>query len=96
MAPEIILSGNMGRPMDIWAVGCVVIEMATGKLPWAEYNNPYTIMYKLGLCQHPSVPATALSKEGHRFLDRCFTIDVDQRPSAIDLSNDPFVKVSDD
>jgi len=32
MAPEIILKKKMGKPMDIWAVGCVLIEMVTGKV----------------------------------------------------------------
>jgi serine/threonine protein kinase len=28
-----------GRKADIWSVGCVVIEMATGGVPWSEFSN---------------------------------------------------------
>ena len=31
MAPEVILKQNMGQAMDVWAIGCVVVEMITSK-----------------------------------------------------------------
>lgn len=36
MAPEIFQSSEgHGRAADVWSVGCVVIEMATGKVRWS-------------------------------------------------------------
>ena len=32
VSPEVVLKQDMGLPMDIWIVGCVVVEMATGKV----------------------------------------------------------------
>ena len=70
----------MGRPLDIWSVGCVVVEMATGKLPWPEYDNQYQIMFQIGMGRAPSVPPSAhLPDEGHDFLAHCFRA----RPEAL-------------
>lgn len=32
MSPEVVLQQDMGRPMDIWSIGCVVVEMYTSKV----------------------------------------------------------------
>ena len=34
MAPEVVLKQDMGRPMDIWGVACVVVEMITCKVSY--------------------------------------------------------------
>lgn len=39
MAPEIIKQDGHGRQADIWSVACTVIEMATGKPPWSQFQS---------------------------------------------------------
>ena len=43
MSPEIIRNSQRGRSgaMDIWAMGCVVLECATGKKPWSNLDNEW-------------------------------------------------------
>ena len=36
-----------GRAADIWSLSCVVIEMATGRRPWAQLESNYQIMFKV-------------------------------------------------
>lgn len=50
MAPEIFMkneSSGHGRAADIWSVGCCVVEMSSGRRPWAEYDSNYQIMFKV-------------------------------------------------
>lgn len=37
-----------GRAADIWSVGCCVIEMASGKRPWHNFDSNFQIMFKVG------------------------------------------------
>ena len=43
MSPEIIKNDKRGRhgAMDIWSMGCVVLEFATGKKPWSNLDNEW-------------------------------------------------------
>ena len=43
MSPEIIKNDRRGRQgaMDIWSMGCVVLECATGKKPWSNLDNEW-------------------------------------------------------
>lgn len=95
MAPEVFtknMSEGHGRAADIWSVGCVIIEMSTGKRPWHELESNYQIMFKVGMGESPPIPYR-LSKEGQEFLSCCFEHDPRARATAHDLLNEPFLKV---
>ena len=34
MSPEVASKGNITTAVDIWSIGCIIIEMATRNPPW--------------------------------------------------------------
>ncbi|XP_067008813.2 mitogen-activated protein kinase kinase kinase 4 isoform X2 [Anabrus simplex] len=98
MAPEVFMKTNTeghGRSADIWSVGCVVVEMASGKRPWAEFDSNYQIMFKVGMGETPKAP-DSLCEDGHHFLSLCLKHDPRLRASAQDLLLHTFVKMDSD
>jgi len=45
MAPESVKKNEYTRFSDIWSLGCLVLEMATGEPPWSSYKNPMAVLY---------------------------------------------------
>lgn len=88
MSPEVIKGENPGRAgsVDIWSLGCVVLEMATGRRPWANLDNEWAIMYNIAQGNPPQLPtAEQLSSQGIDFLKKCFVRDPKRRWSAVEL-----------
>jgi len=94
MAPEVIRSQGQGysAKVDIWSLGCVVLEMFAGKRPWSK-EEAVGAIYKLGsLNQAPPIPDD-VPPVAIGFMSNCFTIDPSERPTAeILLRQDPFCK----
>eukprot|EP01083_Nonionella_stella_P149116 473168_1 len=81
VAPEVI-KGSYSSRADIWSLGCVTLEMATAKSPWAECNfaNPFRALFHISRSEsRPELPDT-LSKPGLEFLEECFRRDPEKRP----------------
>ncbi|CAA7267217.1 unnamed protein product [Cyclocybe aegerita] len=95
MSPEVIKNDKRGQhgAMDIWSLGCVVLEFATGKKPWSNLDNDWAIMFHIGVAtQHPPLPEPdQLSNLGIDFIKQCLTIDPARRPSAIELTQHPWM-----
>jgi mitogen-activated protein kinase kinase kinase len=88
MSPEVIKGENPGRAgaVDIWSLGCVILEMATGRRPWSNLDNEWAIMYNIAQGNPPQLPNTdQLSPQGIDFLSKCFSRDPRRRASAVEL-----------
>ncbi|KAL4886556.1 hypothetical protein BJY04DRAFT_74933 [Aspergillus karnatakaensis] len=91
MSPEVIRGDtsklvNRQGAVDIWSLGCVILEMATGRRPWSTLDNEWAIMYNIAQGNQPVLPSSdQLSELGIDFLRRCFECDPLKRPSAAEL-----------
>ncbi|CAA0834360.1 Mitogen-activated protein kinase kinase kinase YODA [Striga hermonthica] len=92
MAPEVIRNSNgSSLPVDIWSLGCTVLEMATSKPPWSQYEG-VAAMFKIGNSKElPTIPEY-LSNEGKDFVKLCLQRNPQHRPTATQLLEHSFVK----
>ena len=50
MSPEVAREeAGQGTAIDIWSLGCTILEMASGRPPWKEIEGgPYAVMFAIG------------------------------------------------
>ncbi|KAL0710219.1 hypothetical protein Bca4012_017197 [Brassica carinata] len=91
MSPEVARGEEQSFPADVWALGCMVIEMATGSSPWPELNDVVAAIYKIGFTgESPEVPE-CLSEKGKDFLRKCLIRDPKERWVVEELLQHPFL-----
>ncbi|XP_020253089.1 mitogen-activated protein kinase kinase kinase 3-like [Asparagus officinalis] len=92
MAPEVVMNGNgYNLSVDIWSLGCTVIEMATSKPPWSQFPVVPAI-FKIGNSKDiPDIP-DHLSSDAKSFVKLCLQRDPAARPTAAQLMEHPFVR----
>jgi serine/threonine protein kinase len=89
MAPEVVELKNVTVASDIWSVGCVVIELLTGRPPYFDLQ-PLSAMYNIVQDPHPPLPG-GISDRLEDFLLQCFSKDPMQRPSAEELTKHSWI-----
>ena len=86
---------------DIWALGCVVTEMITGKLLWREESeeeeeeeeSDMKDLLRRIACGYelPELFLSKISEQGRDFCKRCLDRDINERWSALMLLRHPFL-----
>ncbi|KZP29896.1 Pkinase-domain-containing protein [Athelia psychrophila] len=94
MAPEVIDPPKKGynKKIDIWSLGCVVLEMWAGKRPWGG-DEAMAVIWKLHKSKlPPPVPDdVTLTPLAHTFRNCCFAINPDERLTASKLRQHPYL-----
>ena len=87
MCPELILGRCLDlRACDVWAVGCTLLELATGTTPWSgtELHDAVPLMRHIALCGHPPPVPARLPSGLADMVQLCFAPE-EARPTARQL-----------
>ncbi|KAF9947129.1 hypothetical protein BGZ70_002861, partial [Mortierella alpina] len=90
MAPEVIELKGASPASDIWSLGCTIVEMLTGRPPYADLLA-MTTLFRIVEDERPPLPSN-LSVDLLDFLCQCFQKDPTRRPSAGTLGRHVWIK----
>ncbi|CAA7062599.1 unnamed protein product [Microthlaspi erraticum] len=88
MSPESVSHGETEKGLDLWSLGCVVLEMYTGKRPWWHKNYD---LEDLENCYEPLIPSD-LPSDAKLFIMTCFALETEDRKDASTLLRSSFLR----
>lgn len=96
MAPERIDHQGTGVSnydirSDVWSLGISLIEMATGKFPYATWRSPFEQLKQVVTEDSPSLPPGIFSKPFEELTTTCLQKDVNRRPNYEQLLANEFI-----
>jgi len=90
MAPELLRTEKHGRKIDVWSLGCTIIEMATASHPWPDVRSFPELLLAVKSQKCPPIPEE-LSDKAKDFIRSCCQYDKKARPKVKDLLKHPFL-----
>jgi len=94
MPPEAVRHGDQTIRSDMWSFACMALELITGKPPWPNSDNPWSIMLGLGEGRKPSLnPLRNLGVDERliAILELCLEADEQQRPTSQAIIHSDYV-----
>jgi len=96
MAPERINppTGNQAYDIrsDVWSFGISIIELATGRFPYATWKTPFDQLKQVVNEAPPKLPPDVFSQEFHDFTEQCLQKECKGRPNYEQLLKHPFLQ----
>ncbi|KAF5481791.1 hypothetical protein F2P56_002415 [Juglans regia] len=102
MSPERIIGGRYSYKSDIWSLGLVLLECATGQFPYSPpeqgegWVNFYELMEAIVEKSPPSAPSDQFSPQFCSFISACVQKEQEARLSAHQLMTHPFIAMYED
>ncbi|CAK9319446.1 unnamed protein product [Citrullus colocynthis] len=91
MSPESIIFSEVNSALDIWSLGCILVEMVSGKPVWDDCKSRDQLMTRLlDDMDIPTIP-DELFEQGKDFISKCFVRDYKQRWTADMLLQHPYL-----
>ena len=92
MAPEVIKQTGHSFPADVWSVGCVLVEMLTGKPPWSHFTSQISALFHIASSKAPPPLPPGISPSAVDFLLLTFKRNPRERPAAAYLLGHALVR----
>ncbi|GMF04383.1 unnamed protein product [[Candida] boidinii] len=89
MAPEVVKQIAYTDRADIWSLGCLIVEMFTGKHPYPGFSQMQAI-FRIGTLIVPEIPSWA-TIQAKDFLTLALEPDYKSRTDAAGLLTHPFI-----
>jgi serine/threonine protein kinase len=81
-----------GPAIDVWSIGCTVVEMLTGNPPFADIKESVAVLFHIANLTDAPLPLPGLSDEARAFVHACLQPNPARRPSALTLLDHPFLQ----
>jgi len=90
VAPEFLMTMHVGASLDVWALGCLLLELITGKFMW-DFPGSFAVM----VLQEPTTTEKFLKKHSAslkapkltKIVKKLLIPTVSERPQAHEISN---------
>ena len=91
MSPERITGKKYSYPSDIWSVGLVIYELATGTQPYGGGNDFLSQITKIVEDPEPKLDENIFSKELCDFIEKTIKKEEEKRANIDELLKHPFI-----